>query len=52
MASMVKRADQLPGKDAYDRFGELETKINALVPEWEKLTREKMEKVSIDILNK
>ncbi len=52
LASMLRRADQLPGKDAYDRFDELSTKLNSLIPEWERLTKEKMDDIPLNLSNK
>jgi predicted nucleic acid-binding protein len=35
LLSMLDRADQLPGQDAYQRFEELEERLNALKPDYE-----------------
>lgn len=36
LSSMIDRADQLPGQDAYLRFEELKNRLEALKPDWEK----------------
>ena len=36
LSSMIDRADQMPGKDAYERYDELKTRLEALKPDWEK----------------
>jgi hypothetical protein len=36
LSSMIDRADQIPGEDAYLRFEELKNRFEALKPDWEK----------------
>jgi len=37
LGSMIGRADQRPGQDAYDRFEELKAKFEEIKTEFEKL---------------
>jgi len=37
LASMLDRADQKPGKDAYDRFNDLQTKLDELMSRFQAL---------------
>jgi len=36
LSSMIDRADQMHGKDAFERYEELKTRLEALKPDWEK----------------
>ena len=53
LSSMMRRADQSPGKDAVDRLAELSKKAADLVPRWEKIVGEKYDasKVLMDTSN-
>ncbi|MEL7122452.1 MAG: hypothetical protein AAFO07_23605, partial [Bacteroidota bacterium] len=37
LASMIDRADQRPGKDAFDRYDELKNKFEELESSWKKM---------------
>jgi photosystem II stability/assembly factor-like uncharacterized protein len=41
LGSMLGRADQMPGKDAYDRYKELKEAVEKLVPDYKALFQEK-----------
>ncbi len=37
LSSMIDRADQMPGKDAFDRYGELKEKVEKLMPNFKEI---------------
>ena len=43
LSSMMRRADQPPGKDALDRIQELEARTAKILPAWEKIVGEKFD---------
>ncbi len=41
LSSMIDRADQMPGKDAFDRYEELKKEVEKLIPDYKALFEEK-----------